>query len=186
MPSRPDTGPESPAESLPPPRREPVLVEEAIAVACMVVLVLLTLANVVVRYFTDESFAATEEVSIALMVIMTVAGACSAAARDRHVRIEYFYETGSAGRRRRLALLSAVVTCVFFVVLGVLSARVVWDEYRYEETTMALGLPRWWLTVWVPMLCLVLAARAAGVARKVRRGAMLPGEEPAAHDGRAR
>ena len=191
MPSRPDTGPESPADSLPPSRREPVLVEEAIAVACMVVLVLLTLANVVVRYFTDESFAATEEVSIALMVIMTVAGACSAAARDRHVRIEYFYETGSAGRRRRLALLSAVVTCVFFVVLGVLSARVVWDEYRYAETTMALGLPRWWYTVWVPTLCLVLAARAAGVAGKVRRGAMLPGEDPAAavpptRDGRAR
>ncbi len=178
----PEAGSEPPAEALPPPRREPILVEEAIAVACMAVLVLLTLANVVVRYFTDESFAATEEVSIALMVIMTVAGACSAAARDRHVRIEYFYETGSAGRRRRLALLSAVVTCVFFVVLGALSARVVWDEYRYEETTMALGLPRWWYTVWVPVLCLALAARAAGVAGRVRRGAMLPGTDPASSD----
>jgi len=174
MSSRPETGEESPADA-PPPPREPVLVEEAIAVACMVVLVLLTLANVVVRYFTDESFAATEEVSISLMVIMTVAGACAAAARDRHIRIEYFYETGTAGRRRRLALLSAVVTCVFFLVLGALSARVVWDEWRYEETTMALGLPRWWFTVWVPAMCVVLAMRAARVAGKVRRGLMLPG-----------
>jgi len=161
-----------------PANRAPVLIEEVIAVACMVVLVLLTLINVVIRYFTDESFAATEEVSISLMVIMTVAGACAAAARDRHVRIEYFYETGSAGRRKRLALLSAAVTCVFFVVLGVLSARVVWDEYRYEETTMALGLPRWWFTVWVPAMCLILAIRAAGVAGKVRRGLMLPGAGP--------
>lgn len=194
MSSPPETGSEPPAVA-PPPRREPVLVEEAIAVACMAVLVLLTLANVVVRYFTDESFAATEEVSIALMVIMTVAGACAAASRDRHVRIEYFYETGSAGRRRKLALLSAVVTCVFFVVLGVLSARVVWDEWRYEETTMALGLPRWWYTVWVPGLCVVLALRSAAVAGKVRRGAMLPGADdtgsplaggaPAADLGRA-
>ena len=175
----PEPGGEPPAEVLPPPRREPVLVEEAIAVACMAVLVMLTLANVVVRYFTDESFATTEEVSIALMVVMTVAGACSAAARDRHIRIEYFYETGSAGRRRRLALLSAVVTCVFFIVLGALSARVVWDEYRYEETTMALGLPRWWFTGWVPLLCVALAARAAAVAAKVRRGEMLPGADPA-------
>jgi TRAP-type C4-dicarboxylate transport system permease small subunit len=175
MSSRPEPGPESPADAAPPQRREPVLVEEAIAVACMVVLVMLTLANVLVRYFTDESFAATEEVSIALMVIMTVAGACSAAARDRHLRIEFFYETGSAGRRRKLALLSAVVTCVFFLVLGALSARVVWDEWRYEETTMALGLPRWWYTVWVPAMCLVLAIRAAAVAGKVRRGLMLPG-----------
>ena len=158
--------------------RAPVLIEELVAVACMAVLVLLTLINVVVRYFTDESFAATEEISIALMVVMTVAGGAAAAARDRHVRIEYFYETGGAGRRKTLAMVSAAVTCVFFLVLGALSARVVWDEYSYQETTMALGLPRWWLTVWVPVLCVVLALRAAQVAGKVRRGLMLPGDPP--------
>lgn len=188
MSSRPEPGP----DAVPVPAREPVLIEELVAVACMAVLVLLTLINVVVRYFSDESFAATEEISIALMVVMTVAGACAAAARDRHVRIEYFYETGSAGRRKRLALLSASVTCVFFLVLGALSARVVWDEYSYQETTMALGLPRWWLTVWVPILCGVLALRAAQVAGKVRRGLMIPGgdgapaEAPASSDGAAR
>jgi TRAP-type C4-dicarboxylate transport system permease small subunit len=167
MSSRPDPGP-PPGDPAAPPRL-PVLAEEVIAVACMVVLVLLTLANVVVRYLTDASFATTEEVSIALMVIMTVAGASAAASRDRHIRIEYFYETGSAGRRRRLALLSAVATCAFFLLLGVLSARVVWDEYRYGETTMALGVPRWWYTVWVPLLCFALAGRAAAVGRRVRR-----------------
>ncbi|HYF58797.1 MAG TPA: TRAP transporter small permease [Burkholderiaceae bacterium] len=176
MSSRPEPGAAPPADA----RRAPtaaILPEEILAVACMVVLVLLTGANVLVRYFTDESFAATEEISIALMVVMTVAGACAAAARDRHVRIEYFYETGGAARRRRLALLSATCTCAFFLLLGVLSARVVWDEYSYQETTMALGLPRWWLTVWVPLLCGVLALRAAGVAGKVRRGLMLPGAD---------
>lgn len=182
----------SPTEPAPSPgdapsaRRQPVLVEELIAVACMAVLVLLTLINVVVRYFTDESFAATEEISIALMVVMTVAGACAAAARDRHVRIEYFYETGSPARRKAFAMVSASVTCVFFVVLGALSARVVWDEYSYEETTMALGLPRWWLTVWVPILCIVLALRAAQVAGKVRRGLMLPGGDGGPDDGASR
>ncbi|MEI7443774.1 MAG: TRAP transporter small permease [Burkholderiales bacterium] len=179
MPSARESG-TPPPEHAPAARREPVLVEEMLAVACMAVLVLLTLVNVVVRYFTDESFAATEEISIALMVVMTVAGGASAAARDRHVRIEYFYETGTAGRRKVLAMLSAVVTCLFFLVLAALSARVVWDEYSYEETTMALGLPRWWLTVWVPLLCVAIAARAVQVALKVRRGLMLPGDDGAA------
>jgi len=64
--------------------------EDTIAVLCMAGLVLLTLANVVVRYLTDETLAPTEEVSIALMVIMTLAGACGAATRDRHVRIDFF------------------------------------------------------------------------------------------------
>jgi TRAP-type C4-dicarboxylate transport system permease small subunit len=177
MTARTEPAPRPPGEPEPPPRpaRPPALLEEILAVACMAMLVLLTLANVVVRYLTDQSFATTEEVSIALMVVMTVAGASAAAARDRHVRIEYFYETGSARRRRRLAMLSAIATCAFFVLLALLSARVVWDEYRYEETSMALGVPRWWYTVWVPVLCVAIAVRAAGVADRVRRGLMLPG-----------
>ncbi len=150
--------------------------EDTIAVLCMAGLVLLTLANVVVRYLTDETLAPTEEVSIALMVIMTLAGACGAATRDRHVRIEFFYETGSARRRRRLGLLSAAATCGFFILLGLLSMRVVWDEFHFAETTMALGVPRWWYTVWVPVLCFALAVRAAQVFARVRRGQMLPGE----------
>jgi len=158
------------------PRRRPQW-EDVLAVACMALLVLLTLANVVVRYLTDQTLAPTEEVSIALMVILTLAGACGAATRDRHVRIEYFYETGTASRRRRLGLLSAAATCGFFIVLGLLSCRVVWDEFHFNETTMALGVPRWWYTIWVPVLCFALAWRAAQVVQQVRRGQMLPGRQ---------
>jgi len=164
--------------------------EDVLAVACMALLVLLTLANVVVRYLTDETLAPTEEVSIALMVVMTLAGACGAALRDRHVRIEYFYETGSARRRRRLGLISAAATCGFFILLGLLSMRVVWDEFHFNETSMALGVPRWWYTVWVPVLCFALSGRAAQVFARMRRGTMLPGEPaadvPPSGDGSAR
>lgn len=162
-----------------PARRSRFQWEDVVAVVCMAALVLLTLANVVVRYLTDETLAPTEEVSIALMVVMTLAGACGAATRDRHVRIEFFYETGTARRRRRLGLLSAAATGGFFILLGLLSLRVVWDEFHFAETTMALGVPRWWYTVWVPVLCFALAVRAAQVFVRVRRGAMLPGGDPA-------
>ena len=55
--------------------KRPAKVEEVVGVACMVVLVLLTLGNVLSRYFTDASFALTEEISIFLIVVMTLAGA---------------------------------------------------------------------------------------------------------------
>lgn len=140
----------------------PVRIEETIAVVAMGLLVLITLANVLIRYFTDESFAWTEEISIFLMVVLTLAGAAAAAARDRHVRIEFFYDAGSAQRRRTLALLAAAVSTLMFVALAVLTGRVAWDEWRYGETSMAIGIPRWWYSVWVPLLCLWIAARAAG------------------------
>ena len=59
------------------------------------------------------------------------------------------------------AVISAVATAVvFFVLLGLLSARVVWDEFSYGETSMALGVPRWWYGVLTPLLAAAVAVRA--------------------------
>ena len=136
-------------------------VEEGLGVACMAALTLITLGNVVTRYLTDQSFAWTEEISVFLIVVMTLAGAAGVARRDGHIRIEYFYEAGSATRRRRLRLLAAAATVLTFLALTLLFAVVVADEIRWGETSMGLGVPRWWFTVAIPPLCLAIAARAA-------------------------
>ncbi len=138
-----------------------VKIEEVLGVACMAGLVLITLGNVLTRYLTDESFAWTEEISIFLIVVMTLAGAASIAARDRHIRIEFFYDRGSVARRRALRLLSAGVTTVLFLTLTVLFGLTVADEIKWSETSMGLGVPRWWFTAAVPPLCLAIALRAA-------------------------
>ena len=138
-----------------------VRIEEVLGIACMVVLVLITLGNVVTRYVIDESFAWTEEISIFLIVVMTLAGAASIAARDGHIRIEFFYDGGSARRRRALRLLSAGVTAGLFLVLTILFAMTLADEVKWSETSMGLGVPRWWFTAAVPPLCLAIALRAA-------------------------
>jgi len=144
-------------------------VEDWIAVLAMGLLCLITFANVLVRYFSDQSFAWTEEFSVFLLVVMTLAGAAAAAARDNHVRIEYFLLGGSPGRRRFLAVGGALVTTVFFLFLGALTGGMVWDDFRYNETSSGLGVPRWWYTVWVPVLSFVIAYRAAIVYRHLRR-----------------
>lgn len=145
-------------------KRIPVALEEGLAVACMALLVLITLGNVVTRYVVDESFAWTEEISVFLMVVMTLAGTSAAAARDRHIRIEYFYDGGSAARQRRLKVAAACIAALLFAMLAVLFARVVADEVRYAETSMGLDVPRWWFTVFSPVLCAAIALRSFGVA----------------------
>ena len=153
------------------PRRRlvPVALEEGLAVACMAVLLLITLLNVLTRYFTDQSFAWTEEISVFLMVLMTLAGASAATARDRHIRIEFFYDGGSTRRRRRLKVFAACICALLFAVLALLFGRVVGDEIRFEETSMGLGIPRWWFTVFSPLLCAAIALRSAGVAWRAAR-----------------
>lgn len=158
--------------------RIPTVIEEATAVACMALLVLITLGNVLVRYFTDASFAWTEEISVFLMVVMTFAGASAAASRDQHIRIEYFYENGSAGRQRLLKILCAVFTALLFIALALLFAQVVRDEIKYAETTMGLGVPRWWYSIWVPPLSLAIALRCLGVAWRAAKAPLAPPLEP--------
>ena len=144
----------------PPRHRIPVAFEEGLAVACMALLVVITLLNVVTRYLTDQSFAWTEEISIFLMVVMTLAGASAAAGRDRHIRIELFYGGGPAARRRRLHIFAACATGLLFAGMALLFGRMVADEIRWGETTMGLGVPRWWYSIGLPVLCATIALRA--------------------------
>ena len=145
-------------------------IEEVIGVACMATLALITLGNVVTRYLTDQSFAWTEEISVFLIVVMTLAGAASVASRDRHIRIEYFYDAGSPARQRRLRLLAAAATVAVFAVLALLFTVMVADEVRWAETSMGLGVPRWWFTIVVPPLCLAIAVRAGRAGWRAWRG----------------
>ena len=150
--------------------RVPLKIEDVTGALAMGLLCVITFANVVVRYFTDESFAWTEEISIFLMVVMTLVAGAAAVARDKHIRIEFFFEGGSAGRQRFLALLSALGICVLFVAMAVLGGRMAWDEFRFDETSPGIGIPKWIYTVWLPILSLVIALRALGVVIRKARG----------------
>lgn len=62
-------------------------IERWLAAFALAVICLISLANVLVRYATDASFAFTEEISIFLLVVLTFAGAAVAMRRNGHIRI---------------------------------------------------------------------------------------------------
>ena len=151
------------ANPAPPPTAKALAVEDWLVVLIMAALALITFANVLLRYFTDTSFAWTEEISIFLMIVLAMVGGSSAVARDQHIRIEFFSGNGSAQRRRRLARLGALMTALLFTVLAVLSVRLVWDDWRYEETSPGIGVPQWWYSMWLPICSVAIALRALGL-----------------------
>lgn len=145
----------------------PLAIEDWLAVLVMSTLALITFANVLVRYFSNQSFAWTEEVSVFLMIVVTMVGGCSAFVRNQHIRIEAIAEAGSPTRQRRLAIFSQTAVMAFFILLAVLSARLAWDEYRYEETSPAIGVPTWWYSIWLPVLSTAIALRTLGSLRRL-------------------
>lgn len=150
---------------------ENVLIEDRLGALLMAFLLLITLANVIVRYFTDQSFAWTEEISSVLMLVLCMAGSACAIARDTHIRVEYFFTSGSPQRQHQLIRFSALCNALFFGVLGMLSAQMCWDEFRYQETSPAIGLPKWWYSIWLPVFCGVLCARALQRWQRAKAGA---------------
>lgn len=150
----------TPSEPAPAAEQPPRVLEDWIGAIAMALLALITFGNVVARYFTDESFAWTEELSVSLMVVLAMVAAGAAVVRDRHIRIEFFYEGGSEARRRRLALLSSVATVVAFLCMAGLGARLAYDDFRYDVTSPGIGVPQWWYTVTLPVLSLTIAFRA--------------------------
>jgi len=148
--------------------KAPLAIEDWATVIIMGLLACITFANVLVRYFTDSSFAWTEEFSVFLMILLAMVAGSAAVARDRNIRIEYFSHSGSLVRQRRLAQLGALMVALLFIVMAVLSVRVVWDDYRYEETSPGIGVPQWWYSVWLPIVSIAIALRAIGLF--VRRG----------------
>ena len=150
------------------PTRVPLAIEDWATVVIMGLLACITFANVLVRYFTDSSFAWTEEFSVFLMILLALVAGSAAVARDRHIRIEYFAESGTMARRKRLAQFGALMVAVLFLLIGALSVRVVWDDYRFEETSPGIGVPQWWYSIWLPIVSFAIALRAIGLF--VRRG----------------
>jgi TRAP-type C4-dicarboxylate transport system permease small subunit len=121
-----------------------------------------------VRYFTDQSFAWTEEFSVFLMIVLALVAGSAAVARNQHIRIEYFADNGPAARQRALARFGAFMVFLLFLLMAVLSARTLWDDIRFGETSPGIGVPQWWYTVWLPVLSLAIAGRALGLF--LRRG----------------
>lgn len=150
------------------PTRVPLAIEDWLTVIVMALLALITFANVLVRYFTDQSFAWTEEFSVFLMIVLSLVAGSASVARNLQIRIEYFADNGSEARQRRLAQFGALMVALMFGLIAVLSVRMVWDDIKFGETSPGIGVPQWWYTIWLPIMSTAIAGRAIGLF--IRRG----------------
>jgi TRAP-type transport system small permease protein len=141
--------------------REAGEVERALAALVLGAICLITLANVVVRYLTNYSFAATEEISVALMVVLALLGSATAVARRRHIAITILVERLPPPLRRFAEVIAETATLVMFLLLVWLGGELAWDVYRFEETSPGMGWPQWIYTIWLPVLAALIAVRAA-------------------------
>jgi TRAP-type C4-dicarboxylate transport system permease small subunit len=145
--------------------------EEAVAAAAMALVCLITFANVVVRYLTDASFAFTEEFSVFLLVVLTLAGAAGAFVRNRNIRVDFFAGLAPMRIQRWLEIMGLALTVALFLMVAWYGARFVADDWKFGTTSPGIGIPQWIYSIWLPALSLLIAGRALGrIVRLVRAG----------------
>ncbi len=143
--------------------RQDARLERVLATLALVIISLISLANVVVRYFTDASFAFTEEFSVFLLVILTFAGASVAIRSNRHIRIGLI--------ERLFPQLRTPLIVVQWIASMLVLGLVIWfggqfalEEYQWDSESPGLGLPNWWYVIWLPLLGLAMAVRLSQMA----------------------
>jgi TRAP-type transport system small permease protein len=147
----------------------PESLERMAGAAIMALLCLITFVNVLVRYLTNISFAFTEELSVALMVVGALVGTAAAFATDRHIRLTFLVERLPVARQRLLELFVLACCLGLFALLTWLAALYVWDEYRFEVMSPGLGIPQWRYTVAMPVCAALICLRILGRLVRVMR-----------------
>lgn len=145
-------------------------VERFLGAAAMAALCVITLGNVLVRYFTDMSFAFTEEISVFLMVFLTFVASAKAFLDGNQIAVTWFADRCPAAWRRPLLALSIACSAFMAALLVWLGGRMAWDDFRYEVTSPGIGAPQWLYTVWLPVLALLILLRLLQALVELRRG----------------
>ena len=148
-----------PAPTLPPKARFGV--ERFLGAAAMALIVAITLANVLVRYFTDVSFAFTEEVSVFLLIFLTFVGSAKAFLDGNQIAVTFFIDKLAWSWKRRWLLSGLAMSALMIALLLWFGARMAWDDYDLDVTSPGLGWPQWIYTVWLPLLSLLVLGRIA-------------------------
>ncbi len=152
--------------------RVPVKIEEFLAAMAMALICLITFANVLVRYFTDESFAFTEEFSVFLMVVLTFVGASAAFAKNSHIRMSFLVEKLQPRIAARIELAVMAAAAVLFAIIVLYGIRLLADDWNFDTTSPGIGIPQWIYTLWLPLLSAAIVLRILGrIVRLARRKA---------------
>lgn len=149
-------------------------------ILCAVIFLAMTgigFANVVVRYLTNRSFAATEEILVNGFLLLTVLGAAIAARRGEHLAVTILYDMLPWRGRMVLLWISGALG---LLLLG-LSAWFCWQLVVFQvqsgTTSYALQLPAWYYTVGLPFAFVLVAARFLQHLIELSNGMAEPGRD---------
>lgn len=110
-----------------------------------------TIAAVISRYVFNSAIIFTDELNMIFIVVVTYAGLSYAARNGRHIRMSAIYDAMPAKTRKVLMIVMASVTAAFMFFLSFYSYSYIFEVYKSGRILPALGLPVFYIYLWVPV-----------------------------------
>jgi len=110
-----------------------------------------TIAAVISRFVFNSAITFTDELNMIFIVVVTYAGLSYAARNGRHIRMSAIYDAMPAKTRKALMILMASVTSAFMFFLSFYSYYYIFEVYKSGRILPALGLPVFYIYLWVPV-----------------------------------
>ncbi|MCF8092074.1 MAG: TRAP transporter small permease [Desulfotignum sp.] len=110
-----------------------------------------TIAAVISRYVFNSAITFTDELNMIFIVVVTFAGLSYAARNGRHIRMSAIYDVMPAKIRKALMIGMTAVTSAFMFFLSFYSYNYIVEVYQSGRILPALGLPVFYIYLWVPI-----------------------------------
>lgn len=146
--------------------------EKIVCAVLFLGMTVLGFVNVVVRYGTNFSFAATEELLTNGFLLLTVFGAAIAARRGEHLAVTIVQDALPKRLAQAVYLISVLLSVALLAASAWFSWQVLMNLFNNGMRSYGLGLPAWWYQAALPFgFALVIirylqhAAETAGAPR---------------------
>ena len=144
--------------------------EQIVCVALLIGMTALGFVNIVVRYATDMSFAASEELLTSGFLLLTVFGGAIAARRGGHLAVTAIEQALPPLPRKVVFLLSVTLSVGLLSLSALFCWQLVKNQISSGVRSYALQVPMWYYSAALPLGFLLTLVRSVQHAADVLRG----------------
>ena len=132
---------------------------EYFSMACIVLMTLLVIAQVVLRYVFNDPLTWSEEMSRIVFIYLAYLGIGAAYGRRRHMFISALVDVLPAGLKRTVRFLVVGIASAFLLAVIIITSRSILEVYRVQITTPALDFPMAFVYLVIPLGMAALIAQ---------------------------
>ena len=124
---------------------------EYLSMACVTIMALLVIAQVILRYVFNDPLTWSEEMARFVFIFLAFVGIGAAYGRRRHMFIDAFIIILPRRARRAVEFSVAGIATAFLVTVIGITTHTIVELYRMDITTPALELPMAYIYLVIPL-----------------------------------